>query len=286
MIEENHNNKEKKEELSPEILAFKEQFKKQSNASNDKSDPKNIRNINMLRLFPYFAVIIGFALGLYILVILFDNFIIPSMVHDREVISVPDIIGMNLDEAKKKLQSNSLTFEISAEQYSDALPPNTVIRQIPAPKIQVKEGRPIYITLSKGKETIIVPSLIGYDLRRAKLEIMKLGLNLGDISFAHSEIYPKDTIIAQSIKPGSKIEFGNAINLTISKGSEEMVVMPLLIGQSLEDIMFVLENYGLRLGNVSYEKSETYQSNVIIDQEPKEYESVQLGTYVNIKVSQ
>lgn len=280
------NNNKEKPEIDPEILAFKEEFKKKNHSEHKEHIKLNLNKNMITRFLPFLLTIIGFAISIYIVILIADIYIVPGIVHDRAIVSVPNLNGLSLDEAEKELKSVGLKYEVSSEQYSDNLPPKTILKQLPVPNTNVKEGRPIYLTISKGKETVRVPSLIGFDLRKAKLEIMKLGLKIGELQFEFSEEYPKDTIISQSINPGNEVEYGTMINLTLSKGSEETLIMPVLIGQNLEDIMFILENYGLRLGNVEYEKSETYQSNVVIDQTPKEYEVIQLGTYVNITISQ
>ena len=286
MNEENTPNKDKDEELDPAIRAFRDEFKRKADEKNNKRKTYNDKNSSRLkRLLPYLGVIAGYVFVLYILVMIVDNIIVPNMVHDRPIVKVPELVGLDIKSAEERLNAIGLSYEISGEQYSTDLPPETVIRQTPFASTEVKEGRPVYLTLSKGKETVKVPSLVGLDIRKAKLEIMKHGLVIGELQYQHSETYPKDTIMAQSIPPGKKIEYGKALGLTISKGSEQTIEMPLLIGQRLEDIMEVLESNGLRLGNVRYETSETYQSNVIIDQSPKEFTPVQLGTYVNITVS-
>jgi serine/threonine-protein kinase len=286
MNEEKDKNKTENE-IDPEILAFKEEFKKKPSEIKTSGKAKSDRSGNIfMKYLPFLYVLIGFFFGIFILVMLFDNYIVPKMVHERPIIEVPDLLGMNEQDAESKLVEIGLNYEISGEQFSNEMPPGTVLRQLPNSGTEVKKGRPVYLTLSKGKETVRVPSFVGFDIRKAKLEIMKLGLKLGEIKYENSEEYPKDTIIAQTIQPGSKIEYGKRLGLTISKGSEQTIEMPLLIGQRLEDIITLLENYELRLGNVKYENSETFQQNVIIDQYPKEYEQVQLGTYINITVSQ
>lgn len=286
MSQENQQNNKKNEELDPEILAFKEEFKKKpSNIKTPESEKSNKRK-GILRFLPFIYVIFGFFAGIYIIAMIVDNIIVPKMVHERPIVAVPDLIGSDEDEASKKLSAIGLHYEISGEQYSDEIPPDKILRQLPSPGTDVKKGRPVYLTLSKGTETVRVPSFVGFDIRKAKLEIMKLGLKLGEIKYENSEEYPKDTIIAQTVKPGSEIKYGKHIGFTISKGSEHTIEMPILIGQKLEDIIVLLEEHGLRLGNVKYENSETFQPNVIIDQYPKEFDNVQLGTYINITVSQ
>ena len=285
MNQENEQNNKKNEELDPEILALKEEFKKKpSNIKTPKNEKSN-RRIGILKFLPYIYVILGFFVGIYIIAMIVDNIIVPKMVHERPIVSVPDLIGADEEEASQKLSAIGLNYELSGEQYSDEMPPDKILRQLPSPGTEVKKGRPVYLTLSKGTETVRVPSFVGFDIRKAKLEIMKLGLKLGEIKYENSEEYPKDTIIAQTVKPGSEIKYGKHIGFTISKGSEHTIEMPVLIGQKLEDLVILLEEHGLRLGKVRYESSETFQQNVIIDQYPKEYDIVQLGTYINITVS-
>lgn len=234
---------------------------------------------------PYMYVVLGYAAALLILVLIIDNFIMPSIVHSNEKVKVPRVIGEKLESAEMKLKQRGLNSKISREIYSEKFAEGSVVSQTPNPNLEVKAGRPIFLVVSKGKETVPVPYLIGSNIRNARISLMQRGLELGDISYQFNEYYPKDTIVSQSRNAGDYVPYGSKINITISKGSETQNRIPMLIGFSYEEINAVVLESGFVVGNITYQSSETYLPNTIIDQNPKADQSAPPGTAINVVIS-
>lgn len=63
-------------------------------------------------------------------------------------IKVPEIVGKNLDESEKELESLGLRVKKRAERYSEEAP-NTILEQLPKPGDTVKTGQLILVVTSK-----------------------------------------------------------------------------------------------------------------------------------------
>lgn len=238
-----------------------------------------------INFWPYILITAGFFLGIIVLVLLMDKVIMPAVVHDNEVIAVPDIYGKSFEDAKEILADNDLSYSIAAEQYSTEFRPKTVIKQSPKPGTTVKMGRRIFLTVSKGKETVEVPFLTGRTLRNASMLLMRQGLYLGDTLWDYSSTFLKDTIISQNIAPGSDVAYGDSIDVIVSKGSVNQVEVPQLISFLITDARILLASYGLEIGEIEYvTEDDTFQSGTIIDQNPKFPEMVEKGSKINIVV--
>lgn len=240
---------------------------------------------NWSKIKPYLLVILIFFAALYIFLLVFDNLIMPGMVHDRKTVKVPDVAGKSLDEAAKTLVAMGLGYQVSSEQYNESLSKETVMKQVPTPGTEVKVDRIVYLTISKGKQLVTVPSLVGKTIRDARVDLMKFGLELGDINYDYSDIIAADSIISQSPKPNEMVPYGKSISLVVSKGSNNKLVVPALIGMRVEDVESVLQDKGFTLGTISYEQSETFTSGTVIKQSPMPNEESPLGSPVNIIVS-
>jgi serine/threonine-protein kinase len=197
-----------------------------------------------------------------------DRFILPSMTSGQATISVPNVIGLSEQNAQKQIQNRNLTFEIDKRLYSDKIPEGAIISQVPLPKSFVKEGRFIYVTISKGKELVRVPHIEGQISRNAKLNLMKIGLEIGKIDYDFSETIGKDTIIQQSIPAGQKIPYGSQINIVVSKGSEVQLKIPMLVGLPEFEAVTLINESGLILGSIEYRHDNTFYPNIVIDQIP------------------
>ncbi|MPN48829.1 hypothetical protein SDC9_196441 [bioreactor metagenome] len=114
---------------------------------------------------------------------------------------------------------------------------------------------------------------------------MKVGLELGNISYDFSDNVGKDTIISQSIAPNAKVPYGQLVNIVISKGSEAQIKVPSLIGLSLSEATNILSELGLIVGNIGYKPDATYLPDVITDQSPQPGLIAAPGDAVNITIT-
>lgn len=234
---------------------------------------------------PYAYVVGGFFLGLIFLFLIIDNWIMPAIVSGEASVYVPNLTGKTLADAESVLNSEGLNYKVTKEIYSEKFRQGCVVSQMPGSGVKVKSGRPIYITLSKGKETVAVPYLIGSDQRTARTMLVQRGLELGVVYYDFSDSYSKGLIIMQSVNAGSYVPYGNVINITLSKGPMNQSKIPMLVGLSYDEIQTVITESGFVLGEVTYQKSETYLPNVVIDQYPSADETAVAGTSINITVS-
>ncbi len=240
--------------------------------------------INWKKVLPYIYVVAGFFLAIYLIILVADKLIIPSYVHDRETVSLPDVRKMKLDEAITNLELMQLRYIVNAEQYDSKLPEGYVIKQMPKPNSEVKVGRTIFLTVSKGVETVKVPYLIGRPVRKAREILMQKGLVLGDTKYVFSDEVPKDTVISQSIPYGKEAPYESIINVEVSKGPELEFAMPYLLDLSFPEAIRVILEHGLIVGDTVFVKDETYSPGTIISQSPQAMEMIQKNTVVDLVV--
>lgn len=236
-------------------------------------------------IYPYLIVLSVFILTLIIAVVIVNSFILPTIIGQKASIKLPNMIGKKIEDAKVILNQNSLKIEKITEQYSENYPAGIVINQIPKPFQYVKEGRAISLIVSKGAETLTVPYLVGKPLRTARIDLMNLGLNIGDIVYEYSETYGIDTIISQKISSGKEVPFGSNVDVVVSKGTELMVVVPQLSLLPLEEAQNILVESKLQVGNITYIKNETFQPNTVINQTPAAGLLLKENSFIDLTVT-
>ncbi len=242
-------------------------------------------NYDIKKLSPYLIILLIFFLSLYFVFLLFDGIIMPSIVHSRDLVKVPNLSGKSLDEAIIELQKNKLSYKVVQEIYSEEYPENVVVKHIPTSNLEIKEGRTIYLTLSKGKEMVAVPNLIGFPISIVRNELSKVGLELGEINYDNSEFIAKDTVMAQSISIGKMVPYGTSVNIVISLGSNIQISVPSLVGLRYDEVIELLQKIGLSIGEISYKQSETFTPNTIIGQDPEAGEFVDKSILINLIIS-
>lgn len=175
-----------------------------------------------------------------------------------EEIEVPDVSGMDEDEAQKKLEDAGLTLGTSESVYSDEYEAGEVIGTTPEAGSKVTKETEIIMKVSKGAEKVEVPNVVGQKDAAAQSALINAGLEVGTVTYEYDDKVAKGKVVSQSVKAGKKVEEGTEINLVISNGKkpEDKVTVPNLSGQTLEGARKLLESKGLVLVDGGEEYSE------------------------------
>lgn len=133
-------------------------------------------------------------------------------------IEVPPLIGKFEVEAISLLENSG--FEIGEVKYefNDEFENGKVYDQSPKENTEVAEGRKIDLFVSKGKETINTPNIVGKTLEEAKELLNAVGLNIGDIEYENSKTYEKNYIIEQTPKAKGEVQKNTVVDILLSKG--------------------------------------------------------------------
>ncbi|MDD6429518.1 MAG: Stk1 family PASTA domain-containing Ser/Thr kinase [Lachnospiraceae bacterium] len=133
-------------------------------------------------------------------------------------IDIPQVTGKTEAQAESELEAAG--FEVSAkESYSDDVAKGYVMSQTPVAGEKGKKGDTVIITISKGAESLEIPSVIGKSQSAATGTLENAGFAAGDISESPSDKYPKGQVMAQSPGAGTKAGKGTKVSLVISTGA-------------------------------------------------------------------
>jgi len=134
---------------------------------------------------------------------------------------VPYVVNKHVDEAEIMLDDANL--KSTVERVFSDIPKDYVISQSPDADERVTVGSVIHLVVSDGPEIeyVVVPNVIGENIDKAKSILTSLGLVV-EAKYEFNENLDKDLIIWQSLTANTEVEKGTTINLTVSKGSEEI----------------------------------------------------------------
>lgn len=197
-------------------------------------------------------------------------------------ITVPDLAGLSLEEARAELNHVELYMESVAERHDDRVPKDHVSAQDPPAGTTIKTGRKVRVTVSLGPLTVAIPRLEGQTLRGAEIAVQRDGLSLGRIAYAHVEGAPAGLVLAQDPPPAQPDGQGSGegeeaagsgdgrLNLLVSRGPRETIyVMPDFTRRSLEDVRRAAERAGLRLGAIRRERVSGVPRGTVVRQYPQ-----------------
>lgn len=186
-------------------------------------------------------------------------------IHGREV-NMPNLVGKSVTEATQMLGSRGLLLRVADRVYSD-LPINVVVRQTPPPGMLMKVSQQAHVILSLGQRQLTIPALEGKSLRASRIELLRTGLQIGEISNLHLADAASDTVVIQNPRPGSSAA-SPRVDLLVSEGaSEPAYVTPHLIGMNEGDASRRLDLAGLRR-KTNYVAAPQWPSGAVIDQVP------------------
>ena len=186
-------------------------------------------------------------------------------IHGREV-TMPNLVGKNVSEASKMLQSRGLVLRVADRIYSDQ-PINVVLRQTPTAGLLMKVSQQAHVVLSLGQRELQIPMLEGNSLRATRVELLRHGLQVGEVSAVSMPDQPADAIVLQNPKPGSGAATPR-VDVLISQGPKDaFYVMPHLVGLNEVDAQRRLDRAQMRR-KVNYVAAPQWPRASVIDQTP------------------
>lgn len=217
---------------------------------------------------------IGIVLLATALILLFTFYsYLPIITNHNETLTVPNLIGVSVDDLQEKLQEVGFELVVQDTVYSKDHRPHTVLEQKPAAGTQVKVGRKIYVVISpKTPPKVKMPELRGLSYQMAIAKIKTLQLEVGAIRFKPD--IALDAVLGQEIagvpiKKDEYVQVGTSIDLVIGSGvGDEEFDMPELEGLSLEEAKKILEANDLQLGHITEDPSAEEASGIVVRQSP------------------
>ncbi|MFC1568615.1 PASTA domain-containing protein [bacterium] len=224
--------------------------------------------------------------ALIILFIMADKIILPIYTKQGVDVQLPDIYGKSALEADSILSAQGFRLIIDDSEYHPIFPESTVVFQKPACYTNVKRGRRIYVHISAGERTVIVPSIIGVSERDAELKLKQAGLEVGEIKYRISN-YPKNVVCSQDLPQNTEVTEKTEVTFTVSLGrSKSQYITPNVIGIQFSEAVSMIKKEGLQIGKIQYQIEDKLIPETVIDQEPKGGVEVQPGASVQIIISQ
>ena len=194
-------------------------------------------------------------------------------------VTVPDVVGMNIDQAQSALEAKGLKLGAQTPQTSDQ-PEDTVLAQDPQADTQLAKGEAVTVTVSAGKQQTQVPALEGMtSLDAVKTALKDAKLELGNVRQVASS-QPEGIVLAQAPKAFTTVDVGTKVDIEVSTG---VVEVPDVTGFTQSAATSALTKAGLDVSVVTTQSDQP--SGLVTAQDPTGGTQVKKGTTVTITVS-
>ena len=192
---------------------------------------------------------------------------------------VPTLPGKPEASARSALTSSHLTVGTITKAYSETVPAGQVISSAPGAGTPLPPGRAVDLVISKGRQPIDVPKVVGKSAVDARAAIEKVKLK-ARVHEEFSNTVDKGEVIRQAPAKGTLFK-GQTVNLAVSKGPD-LVEVPRVRGQSLASATSELESAGFR---VATQRSSFYfGAQLVIGQSPTNGALALRGSVVTLTI--
>lgn len=200
-----------------------------------------------------------------------------------DTVSVPDVVELPQAEATATLKSAGFRVEVD-EVFDQGKETEVVIRQDPIGGMKVKKGRLVRIWVNKGQSSIWLPNLAGASEREARLALEGRGFKV-KINKENHESVAAGYVIRQFPEGDQNQPKGTEVTLIVSSGPVvKDVVVPSLVGLTVDQAKAALGSVELNLGEVKEEPS-SEEKGKIIKQSVDPGTSVKKGQRIDVVVS-
>ena len=127
--------------------------------------------------------------------------------------TIPDFAKMPVADAEAKLTELGLVVA-KVEAGHPEIPAGQVISSDPVAGAQVAKGATVTLTVSKGQQHTLIPSIYGHDLATVRERLVKYGMVVGKVTGNTKRGLRKATIDGKVVRNFSRVIVGKTVDLT------------------------------------------------------------------------
>ncbi len=230
-------------------------------------------------------IIAGIACAM-LLSLVIAIFVFNYINNANELVEVPDLRGMTVEEAIDVTKEDRITVEVDSEEYNDEYEEGEIIEQnYVSGQDMINVGGTIKVITSLGHASTEVPDVVGDSIDVAFEKIDEAGFEI-EYKYEYAEDSEINTVQKQVPEAGTVGETGDTITIYISRGEENTTAfVPNVVGKSESSAKNAIGQNGLGIGSVTYDYSNDYSEGTVFAQSPKAGAEVQEYSSVNLFVS-
>jgi eukaryotic-like serine/threonine-protein kinase len=203
-----------------------------------------------------------------------------------EVVSVPDLIGKTVTQARADLTKKDLSLALKGSESSDRIERGLISRQEPAAGSRIRTTTPVLVLTSSGSGVVTVPDLAGKPLDEALNLLQAAGLTRGRLTQVHTSRLPAGRLLAQKPGPDAVVDRGFPVGLLLSQGElDDRYVMPDVIGRRADAVIDRLNAWGFKVADIRYVYYPEAVAGLIVKQDPPNGYCVQKRNRISFEVS-
>lgn len=158
---------------------------------------------------------------------------------------VPDVLNRSPEEAAQLLKDTKLDVGSTGRGYSETVPAGKVMATDPKAGTSLKPGTKVGLTVSRGRQPIVLESWVGRSANEAARTLREAGLKVSVTGEEFSKDVRKGSVISQDPTPRTLYR-GDLVGLVVSKGPD-LVAVPNVRGKNEAEARSILRAAGFEV---------------------------------------
>jgi hypothetical protein len=154
-----------------------------------------------------------------------------TLAPTAQEISVPDIVGKSIDEARWEVERRGLRFRVSGERDEPGVEHGIVLEQVPTSGTRALFDSEVSVVVSKPDRDLIMQDLVGLHLIVVEDGLKSDGLNIVVEPTWSEEV--QGTILMQEPPVDTTIHAGDTITLTVSGGLDVPIALEVNLAETV-----------------------------------------------------
>jgi beta-lactam-binding protein with PASTA domain len=201
---------------------------------------------------------------------------------DGGIVTVPDLRGKTLAQAKRLASRADLELEEGSTLAHARVPAGAVLAQTPLPGQETTRGSAVRVIVSSGPDRRPVPAVEQLTGAQAEALLRNTGFAVR-VARVHDE-RPVGRVLGVKPAAGTPVPAGAPVELVLSAGPP-MVAVPPVVGLTGSAARDTLRAVGLRLGRVEYDPGSGAPEGEVLAQDPAAGASLRSGGAVGVVVA-
>jgi eukaryotic-like serine/threonine-protein kinase len=208
---------------------------------------------------------------------------IQNELDQTKPVGVPYAVGIRELNAVETIRNAGLSIDLN---HIHRVPNDTalkgfVFKQDPQAGERVDKGSFVTIWVSTGKAQVTVPDLRGDSQDDAVAALAAVGL-VQDVHTVPSNETNAGKVLAQSPKPGEKVNKGTKVRINVGEGPKP-VALPDVVGMQYDSAASILQGRGFAVRRKDVDNDQP--AGVVVEENPPGNSSVSPNSTVTLKVS-
>ncbi|MET8023965.1 Stk1 family PASTA domain-containing Ser/Thr kinase [Streptomyces avermitilis] len=200
----------------------------------------------------------------------------------NDTVPAPNFVGLTLKDARQQAVNGDVKLLTTKKPCEDQAKGN-ICSQDPKSGTKVQKNSTVNLVVSTGAPKVAVPNVIddAVDEATKELEADKYKFNVKTKTRESSQ--PAGTVLEQNPDPGTEVQKGSTVTLTIAKAVAKSVV-PDVTGQSCDDAKKQMQDNDLTGNCTEVETDDASKAGKVIQTTPAAGTSVDKNSTVSIEV--